>query len=93
MNRVYFEIIHHGTGERRFDGRCLVVECHNNNVAALRKEIQSYIDAWVSDERNKGELDQFGDAKSDMTSEEFLSIFPDHLHARMSDHRIRSAFI
>lgn len=93
MGRVYFEIIHDGTGEQRFGGKCLLVERHGKSVSELREELQSYLDAWVSNDVNSSRLDQFGDAKDDLTVEEFLSIIPSHLNARMIDTPVRSVFI
>ena len=93
MHKVYFEIIHDGTGEQRFDGKCLVVESYDKDATELRQEIQACLDAWVKDEKNKDRIDQFGDAKDDLTAEEFLGILPPHLHAKMVDTPIRSAFI
>jgi hypothetical protein len=93
MSKVYFEIIHDGRGEQRFDGRCLEIECRPHEVAAARRRIQDAIDAWKADSANVDKLDQHGNAKDDLTVEEFLAIIPTEFHATMTDVPIRSAFI
>lgn len=93
MSKVYFEIIHDGLGEQRFDGRCLEVECRPDEVSSVRRRMQDAIDAWKEDDRNADKLDQFGNAKEDLTVEEFLAIIPADFHARMTDVPIRSAFV
>lgn len=93
MSKVYFEIIHEGTGEQRFGGKCLIVERHGKDVTELHQEIQACLDAWVKDEKNRDMLDEHGNAKPDLTVDEFLAILPSDLHAEMIDTPIRSAFV
>lgn len=93
MSKVYFEIVHDGRGEQRFDGRCLEVECPIAEVAGMRQRIQDAIDAWKRDEANADRLDQFGDAAMDFTVDELLAILPPDINAKMTDVPVCSAFI
>lgn len=93
MCKVYFEIIHEGLGEQRFDGKCLEIECEPKEVPLMRERIQAAIDAWKHNERNANRLDEYGSAKSDFSPEELLAILPPGIHARIGESRIRSAFV